>query len=229
MLDLHERLHGVIAILNASTRELEMTDDASTGFVAAVPEYVAKAVLELLKHTETTKSTLDLGCGNGCFALLAAAAGFPSYGIDINPRLVKSAQQNYELAVAKGYIAPATPCVFIVGDMIPPAYSAHYDAYRKLYSLQEHTMPIGPVVEDAYGRLPVRLETVEIIYCWSWPTQSRFLYNLLCDATLPSAIFVLPSYEHYIRLELPHEASQNTLILSPLAVVESIFIGRRAA
>ena len=216
---LSERLQGVVDILVESNMELESPKAASTGFVAAVPMILAQAIMQLLEHVGTEKTSLDLGCGNGGWVLLAAAAGFSSYGVEINPFLLDHCQRNYELAIARGFIDPTTPCSFITGDMIPAHFATQYDAFRQLHEMQDRTMPVGAIIEDAYTRLPVSIATADIIYCWSWPTQSQFLFPMLDAEAKQEVMFVLPSYEKY--------RVTSTLTLSQIEIVKTIFIGRR--
>lgn len=228
-MELHERLSGVVDILIDSNNELQSPKADETGFIPVPPEMLAQSVMALLEHTDTTHTSLDLGCGNGGWMLLAAAAGFPSYGIDINPFLIDHCQRNYERAIAAGFIDAATPCAFITGDMIPLEFSARYDAFRKLHTETANSMPIAAVVENAYDRLPVSVATADILYCWSWPTQSRFVFNMLDAAAKKDAIFVLPSYARYTQGAHVNAATEvvNTLFLAPMAIVRETTIGRR--
>jgi hypothetical protein len=229
MLSLNVRLDGVVSILEASNIELR-AQASETGFIAATPRLLADAVLELLEHMDVSNVSLDVGCGNGGWLLLAAAAGFPSHGIELDPRLLDHAQRNYDLAVTAGFIDVATPCVFIAGDMIPVRYSVVYDAFRHEHEEQARSMPIGAVVEDAYARLPVSIATADIIYCWSWPTQSRFVYNMLQAEAKEGVLFVLPSYERYTTGAFVKEvAGENLLWLTPLSIAKTVFVGRRTS
>lgn len=212
---LSERLQGVVDILDASNSELMSPSSDATGYIPAPPARLVAAVMELLSHTDTGSVSLDMGCGNGGWLLLAAAAGFPSHGVEINPFLIDHCQRNYELCVAAGYIDASTPCTFTLGDMIPPSFSVRYDEFRKLHP---GSMPVGAVVEDSYSRLPVRIATADIIYCWAWPTQSRFVFSMLQDEAKASAYFVLPCYESY---------NHDTLVLGRFRTVEEVTVGKR--
>ena len=225
MLDTESRLRGMMKILIASNEELTMTDAA--GFIAVPPELLQASVLSLLDHTDISHVSLDLGCGNGGWTLLAAAAGFPSYGIEINPVLVEHAQRNYTMGVAAGYIDARTPCELIVGDMIPIRFCDDYLRFRRLHDDQLRSMPLGAVREDSYSRLPVSIATADIIYCWAWPTQSGFLYNMLEDEAKKGALFVLPSYQRYILREESGRRVENRLLLKAISDVQGVFTGKR--
>lgn len=225
MLDTESRLRGMMNILISSNEELKITDAA--GFIAVPPELLQASVLSLLDHTDISHASLDLGCGNGGWALLAAAAGFPSYGIDINPALIEHAKRNYTMGVAAGFIDEHTPCGFIVGDMIPIRFCDDYLRFRRLHDDQLRSMPIGAVREDSYSRLPVTVATADIIYCWAWPTQSAFVYNMLEDEAKNGALFVLPSYERYILREESGKRAENRLFLTTISNMQGVFAGRR--
>ncbi len=232
MLDLRARLQGVVDILVTSNDDMDYEPQRAqgTGFIAVPPSVLADAVVEMMRYAKKTDVSLDLGCGTGGWVLLCAAAGFASYGIELNPVLVSHAERNYERAVAAGFIDPLTPCAVTVGDMVPVRFSAAYAAFRKRFFAQERTMPTGAVVEDSYARLPVSVATADIVYCWAWPTQSRFIFNMLEEEAKEGALFVLPSYEQYLAGEGVSQAEiPNTLVLSPLAVVGSVFLGRRCS
>jgi tRNA G46 methylase TrmB len=73
-MDVLERLQGIVDILIDSNHELEMYDNV--GYVAVPPEILRDIVVKI--GSDKTKVSLDLGCGNGGWTLLMAAAGFPS-------------------------------------------------------------------------------------------------------------------------------------------------------
>jgi len=220
MLPLLERLQGVVDILIASNSELQSPKADETGYVFVPPQLLMQTMLKLLDTTDTSKVSLDLGCGNGGWMLLAACAGFSSYGIELNTFLLDHAQQNYERCVAAEFIDPLTPCAWIIGDMIPERYNNEYMAFRKLHHDQERSMPVAAVVENAYSRLPVRVATADIIYCWSWPTQSQFIFSMLNSEAKQDTIFILPSYERYTK-------NNNSLLLTPISIIQRVFMGRR--
>jgi SAM-dependent methyltransferase len=232
-MELNQRLNGVAQIIERSNAELKHVGKSLlTGFVPAAPELLVKAALELRKHKESGTS-LDLGCGNGGWLLMAAAAGYPSYGIDLNPILLKECKRNYDEAVARGFIDPQTPCLFVRGDMIPRKHREEYEEFTRANAHPAHSQPINRTIAG-YEGLPVDMSTADIIYTWAWPVQSRVLYPILQREAKQDAVFVLHSYRRYMRET--REAGlllRNRLILSELGSVSfganQVFIGRRAA
>lgn len=227
MLSVEERIQGMVDILLTSNAELDAIRTDKTGFIAVPPQLLQATILKLLETEAITDISLDMGCGNGGWMLLAAAAGFPSYGIELDPVLIDHARRNYDAGVAAGFIAVTTPCAFVVGDMIPIRYSAAYMAFRKIHEDQHRSMPIGAVLEDSYSRLPTSVATADIVYCWAWPTQSRFLFNMLQDETKEEVLFILPSYEKYIAREHYGGHIENRLLLTSISNVQSVYVGRR--
>jgi len=191
-----------------------------------------EAVIALLAVAPPPRRVLDLGCGNAGFALLAAAAGYESYGVDIAPTLVAEAERLYKVCLNRNIIGANVSFHVVVGDMILPSHRASYIAFRKQHDENEMSMPMSETPEDIYVKLGIRLEEADVIYCWSWPMQSRFLYNYLEETTKQDCIFVLPAYVRYTQGEHMNEALQlpNKLILAPIRSghADDLFIGKRA-
>ena len=133
--ELEIRLNGIRSIMEDSDIKnyfeyegLKVRKD--TGFQPLDPGYLQRIVGDLVKlgYNRDTLS-LDMGCGNGGFALFAAAAGFHSYGIDINPYLINEAKKNKELALEQGLINPEIDCEFAVGNMYPSEYIEKYGTF----------------------------------------------------------------------------------------------------
>jgi SAM-dependent methyltransferase len=229
-MNLKDRLSAVVDILKESNKRIEDSREAEeTGFLAFKPEKLAEAVLVLSETVPGRAKVLDFGCGNGQFALLAAAAGFPSYGIEIHGRLVEEARYLHKLCVDRKLINEKVPCIFVVGDMIYPEYREEYRKFKEAHNENDSSMPISEETDDPYQMLGASARTADIIYTWSWPTQSRFLYNYLQRIAKKDAIFILPSYERYTQGEHMNAMlkERNRLILKPIAHVQDIFIGIR--
>jgi hypothetical protein len=232
MLPLPERLQAIVKVLEESNARIEESREAEeTGFLSFKPEKLAQAVMQLTELVPSHSISLDFGCGNGGWALLSAAAGFPTYGIDINEQLIEEARMNYDICVERNLIDPKVVCKFVVGDMIYPEYREAYKKFRKEHNENEQSMPISEEETNPYHELGISPRTADIIYCWSWPAQSRFLYNYLQDTTKNSTIFVLPSYIRYTQGEHMNASLRqpNRLILNHLGRAHSadIFIGKK--
>lgn len=226
-MDLRERLDGVARILAESHQELSVSPIEDTGFVPADPARLIAAILCVMGHADFAKKSLDLGCGNGSWALMIAAAGYSSFGIEINPLLFDHAQRNLMQGIRRGFIDEGK-CTLVLGDMVPVKFSKAYDAYRRAHSAHPHNMPVGAVVNDAYGELSLSMATADIIYCWAWPTQSRFVFNMLAEEAKEGALFVLPSYLRYTQGEFLQDLEEeNRLFLTPLLEDAENYVGVR--
>jgi hypothetical protein len=232
MLPLPERLQAIVKILEESNARIEESREAeATGFLSFKPEKLAQAVTQLTELVPLHSTSLDFGCGNGSWALLTAAAGFPSYGIDINERLIAEARMLHSICVERNLIDPNVVCKFVVGDMIYPEYREAYKKFRKEHNENEQSMPISEEETNPYHALGISPRATDIIYCWSWPAQSRFLYNYLQDITKRSTIFVLPSYIRYTQGEHMNASlhQPNRLMLDQFGRAHSadVFIGKK--
>lgn len=230
-MDLNTRLARIVELLKESHERIEASREAEgTGFLAFSPERLAEAVLVLSATHPPPMKVLDFGCGNGQFALLAAAAGYDSYGIEIDERLIDEAEQLHQICVERNLIDSGAVCRFAAGDMIYPEYRDEYRRFKAAHGENDSSMPISDDMADPYAQLGASPRTADIIYAWSWPTQSRFLYNFLERVAKRDAIFVLPSYDRYTQGEHMNAMLKepNRLLLIPVAGARDIFIGVRA-
>ncbi len=227
MLPLKERLAAIVAILNESNKRLEAdTRYDGTGYLCFKPELLAKAVEDLHAH-KPNGTSLDMGCGHGGWLLLVAAAGYTSYGIEIHPLLVDEARINYNLCVERNLIDPTTQVHIAIGNFYPANEKIAFEAFRDIHRENPSSMPWDDV--NPYELLGVTLFEMDIIYTWSWPAQSRFLYNFLERTAKHDAIFILPAYIRYTQGEHMNASlnEPNKLILSRILTEGEVFIGRQ--
>lgn len=228
MLPLHDRLQRVVEILKISNKQLdEFRAAEDTGFVSFWPEKTALAVEELVAIRPPPGISVDLGCGNGVWLLLAAAAGYDSYGIEIHPGLVECAKENLERARFEGLIPEGVKIDIAIGNFYPAKEKAAMIAYRDERNENPASMPWDEDI--AWDHMPIKMGDIDIFYCWAWPGQSRFLYNWLERDAPKDAIFALPSYLRYTQGEHMNASFRepNKLILSQLNKTD-VFLGRRA-
>lgn len=226
--DLHTRLQRIVAILQKSNTYLEGERAAEeTGFLSFRPEVLAVAVEELVKIRPPPGTSIDLGCGSGGWLLLAAVAGYDSYGIEIHPGLVEEAERNLAEALREGLINPEVKAVIAQGNFYPRSEKEAVLRFRDAHNEHPASMPWEDTI--AWSDIPITLADADIVYCWSWPTQSRFLYNWLERAARRDAIFVLPAYLRYTQGEHMNASLKepNRFLLSKLNPDGEVFIGRR--
>jgi SAM-dependent methyltransferase len=207
------KIERLIAVSNAEHRHIGAS--LLRGFVPSSPREIV-AVVKALHKIAPGKTFLDLGCGTGGWMLIAAGAGFPSYGVESNPLMLKACRKN--LADARELLA--AECVVAEGNMISKQYWQEYANFILAHPDAKMVMPVAG--KDPYATLPVSIHTADIICTWSWPLQSKILFDILDREAKQEAIFVLPSYERYIS-----EHPTTPLRLRKIARIGKTFIGVR--
>lgn len=226
-----DRLSGVRQILSRSNavigRDREGRKSAlATGFEPMRPSRLLEAARWLLNGDLGTapKLSLDLGCGNGGWALMAAAAGFRSFGIDVNPYLIDQARQNLAEARTQGLIDAQVECRFGLGNIYPGEYLKEFCRFASRQTDSEQTTLPCQSPGDAYADLGISVCDAGIIYCFPWENQMPFLSRFLDREARPDAVFVLPLYGGWLE-RIPGYAFQLERVASPGK--GRTFIGRR--
>lgn len=211
-LAVEERLFRMAALMTQSIQNVMRIFDSgvsnnSTGFIAYNPAGLCRLMLNILRLVENRRpASLDLGCGNGGWTLMAAAAGFPSFGIDISPFLIGHARRNCRAARASGLIAPETQCEFIVGDMYPAAYRPTQTTASEEPAPEQPASDAARAEIDPYELLGMSVAHAGIIYAYAWPKQMPALCRFLAATVRPDTILVLPvyatgDYNQHLRLK----------------------------
>jgi SAM-dependent methyltransferase len=222
---LRKELEAVAASIAHAAKAIEHDERAeATGFVGYDLPALIDTVLELCRIAPPPRTVLDLGCGDGRFALLCACAGYPSFGIEINPLLIAHAERLRE--ELGGCLAAS--CVFATGDLLLPEYRERYRSFLKQHNGYPTSSPNSETDEDVYATLAVSPRDAAVIYCYAWPTQSRFFFNYLNEVARRDAVFVVPAYERYTTGEHLNAMLRvaNTLVLQQLSK-RGAFIGVR--
>jgi cyclopropane fatty-acyl-phospholipid synthase-like methyltransferase len=148
----------------------------------ATEDKVADAMLKLAKISKTDV-VYDLGCGDGKIVIAAAKKfGARGVGIDINPDLVKVANEN----AAKAGVADKT--TFIVGDIFDPKVTFSDASIVTLYLLPELNRRLMPrlktelkpgtrIVSNSFEMgdawPPEKVEHVGNFYVYLWTIAPR--------------------------------------------------------
>ncbi len=221
MISLDEKLNIIEQILTDSNKEIyadfKQGVRDSTGFMAFFPHLFVK-IAKKLSSMPINRCSLDLGCGNGGWALFAAALGIPSYGIDISPYLVNKANENHAKAVDKGAINPDVPCKFAMGNYFPRDYRSGYAkfALKQGGGKLLQTMPCG-FTRDPYKELGINIGDAGFIYAFPWIESMEFLCDFLEKETKRDTLFVLPHYSDF------KEVKETKLVLRPVNGVQDSF------
>ena len=199
---LHERLNGIRQLMEQSHRITQGTPLANRtgyqGYPLGAQQYLVAAARRYLPRGALS---LDLGCGIGAWTQFAAAAGFDSYGIDINDHLISTAERLADESRTKKYLTSESSCRFTAGNF---HHGKNTDQYRlhASHGTNSKTMPLI-FGKDPYNQLGISIGAAQIIYSYVWPWHAPSLCALLAKHTRPEALFVLPMYPYECRTILP--------------------------
>ncbi|MBI5066560.1 class I SAM-dependent methyltransferase [Candidatus Woesearchaeota archaeon] len=110
---------------------------------------------------------LELGSGNGVVAILAASAGFESYGIDINKDLVGLSGEFLEQLKREGAVPDGLLCRFVAGD---------YSAERRA----------------AYDELGIKFSEIDVFYAFNTFEELKKIYEMFEKHSKNSARLIHP-------------------------------------
>ena len=194
-----------------------------TGFQGMPPALIRVCFMNLLAMRRSVSAVMDLGCGNGVFALMAAALGWDSYGIEASAFLVEKANVLRDKLRSEGVIQTQTRCEFATGSLYPPEFNVAYEDFVRQNAKNNVTMPIN-LPATAYEQLGVDLSEMDVIYAFTWSDQMPFLCRFLNEKAQADAVFVLP---HYRSVEGSFDEDLRLQSL-PNPFPTPIFLGVRA-
>lgn len=117
----------------------------------------------------------EWGSGFGVIASLAAMAGFESYGIEIEPRLVEAAQalsDEFEL-----------PVEHACGSYVPRGGES------RVHAAGEHSW-LATEGDFAYEELGIDMEDLDVIYVYPWPDEEVATADLFEHFAGPGALLL---------------------------------------
>lgn len=141
-------------------------------FIAADYERVYQA-LALLR--DQADAFLEFGSGLGAITSTAGLLGYEAYGIEIDPKMLRRAQQ-----LAEKY---NTNAEFAFGSFIPDAYewTAEFEDEFFRTILDDH---------DAYDDLEMDLEDFDLVYGYPWPGERLFFMDIMQRFGRSGALFM---------------------------------------
>lgn len=175
------------------SRYASKADANTTGFQGMPPQLIQPCLINALSANRPIKRAIDLGCGNGAFALMAATLGWNAYGIDAAADLVEEACQLRDDLRKGGLIDADIVCEFAVGSIYPADWQQSYESFVVEQAKNEFTMPVG-MPTNAYEQLGISLSEMDLIYAFTWSDQMPFLCRFLDASASPEAVFLLPHY-----------------------------------
>jgi hypothetical protein len=165
--------------------------DRSTGFVPMRLEHLME-FMKVVKASASEKPiSLELGCGTASWTLMAAAMGYPSYAIDINPHLVDEAKRSRDKAKKWGIIDPSTPCEFALGNFFTEKYLTEQ---KRFIQDNCHFEGAWKKQGNPYKELGIDIKDAGIIYTWPWPEEIQVPSDFLAREAAESTIIILPYY-----------------------------------
>lgn len=222
------RLNKVCAAINQSYGELytayaQNIRRNDTGFQGMPPQLLQACLINAKLTNRPIRKVIDLGCGNGAFALMAAALGWDAYGIDASLDLVAEACRLRDVLRGQGLIDAGVVCEFASGSIYPSGWQGEYEDFVSRAAKNDVTMPLE-MATDAYERLGVDLACADLIYAFTWSDQMPFLCRFLQAQAGREAVFLLP---HYRGVEGQFD---EDLKLEPLpaSLPSALFLGVRA-
>lgn len=84
-----ENLYGA-----RSELEPRLSPEATKHLMSRPSDIAEKTFISIYKYHPENSHFLDLGCGSGFVVSLGLKLGYDSYGVDINPGIVRQAQEN---------------------------------------------------------------------------------------------------------------------------------------
>lgn len=179
----------------------------ATGFVPMGLSQIIERIKVIKENSLLPEGavSLDLGCGIGGWALIAAAAGFNSYGIDVNPFVLDIARKDCERAVKEGFIEKSIDCRFAQGNIYPENYRQEYTKWAKENEVDigegRCTMPLD-FSNDAYKEIGIEIGKADLVYSYIWPRSVPFQYSFFQKELKNGAIIALPwSIMHPLDVE----------------------------
>lgn len=133
-------------------------------FHRVIPADQAAAVDALAAQRPHAHTFLELGSATGVITILADLLGYEAYGIEIEPDLVRAAE---DLAARTGSSA-----TFVEGSFVPPDYR---DEVHLLES--DYLTPVEGA--DAYDELGLDLADFDLVYAYPWPGEEDWLIELV--------------------------------------------------
>ncbi len=158
-------------LVDKATRVGDRTGYVPSFFTGGL--FSLKNLYDLLEEIKTSGQVpencqfLELGSGNGAVTILAASAGFDSYGMDINEDLVCLSERFLEQIKRGGLVPDSLPCKFVAGD---------YSAEKR----------------EAYNVLGIKFSEIDVFYAFNTFEELKKIYEMFKEHAKDSARLIHP-------------------------------------
>lgn len=177
-------------LADAKTQIDLLEDDSRASIPAFVPsdfELVYRALSAIKAGNLTTgRRFLEWGSGNGVVTCLAVLLSFDAAGIEIEPKLVRLANELAE----KNRIAAQFAC----GSFVPIGSEPRLD-------LAGDVTWLASGGHDGYEHLQLDPDDFDIIFAYPWPGEEQVIFDLFADHAAVGALLLTYHGQEGLRLQ----------------------------
>jgi SAM-dependent methyltransferase len=182
---------NVAALLADSTTQIELLEDESRASIPAfVPsdfELVYRALVEIKSgNLATGRRFLEWGSGTGVVTCLAVWLGFDAAGIEVEPKLVRLAEQ----LAKKHHVAAQFAC----GNFVPAGSEPRLDLAGDVAWLSSSG-------GDGYEPLQLDPDDFDVVFSYPWPGEEQVIFDLFADHAAVGALLLTYHGQEGLRLQ----------------------------
>ncbi|HEX2474474.1 MAG TPA: hypothetical protein VHK01_07005 [Lacipirellulaceae bacterium] len=181
----------VAALLADAKAQIDLLEEESRASIPAfVPsdfELAYRALVAIKSGNLATGSRfLEWGSGNGVVTCLAVWQGFDAAGIEIEPKLVRLAEQ-----LAKKHRVAAQ---FACGSFVPASSEPRLDLAADVTWLSSGG-------HDGYEQLQLEPDDFDIVFAYPWPGEEQVIFDLFAHHAAVGALLLTYHGQEGLRLQ----------------------------
>jgi SAM-dependent methyltransferase len=181
----------VANLLADAEQQIAALEDQSRATIPAfVPsdfELVYRALAAIKSsNLATGRRFLEWGSGTGIVTCLAVWLEFDAAGIEIEPKLVRIAEQ-----LAKKHRVAAQ---FACGSFVPHGAEPHLDFAADVAWLSSE----GP---DGYEPLELEPDDFDVVFAYPWPGEEQVIFDLFAEYAAVGALLLTYHGQEGVRLQ----------------------------
>lgn len=166
-------------LADAHERIAALEDESRASIPAFVPsdfELVYRGLMAIKAgNLATGRRLVEWGSGIGVVTCLAVCVGFDAVGIEIEPKLVRSAE---ELARAH-HISTQ----FVCGSFVPEGAEPQVDFARDV-----NWLSTGGA--DGYDELELEPDDFDVVFAYPWPGEEQVIFDLFMGSAAVGALLL---------------------------------------
>ena len=177
----HESIPAKVArlISGAQNRIAELEDESRAAIPAFVPSDFALVYRGLVAintaNLATGRRLLEWGSGIGVVTCLAVSVGFDAVGIEIEPTLVRIADD-----LAKAHRIRTQ---FVCGSFLPEGDEPRVDFARDV-----NWLSTGGI--DGYKELELEPDDFDVVFAYPWPGEEQVIFDLFLGCAAVGALLL---------------------------------------